>query len=210
MRFAPVLIMLAFAMPVIAGEIVVGICCECGYQTDEFFAGYGMMPGYAAEVYRDPQTGEFHLVRFDIIEIEAEEIAVTITNNHHEMEELNIDEIAVTITNNHHGIGPETAEEIAVTITNNHRETGSISVDEIASIIRNSYGEVVEIAMVWASPELLGEISLDGVLPAGAHLTDETAEDPLNWELVSLFDGPHQCPVCCGETLEFHRIGNWD
>ena len=210
MRFATVLVMLAFAMPVIAGEIVVGICCECGYQTDEIFAGYGMMPGYAAEVYRDPQTGEFHLVRFDIIEIEAEEIAVTITNNHHEIEELNIDEIAVTITNNHHGIELETAEEIAVTIINNHRETGSISVDEIASIIRNSYGEVVEIAMVWASPELLGEISSGGVLPAGAHLTDETAEDPLNWELVSLFDGPHQCPVCGGETLEFHRIGNWD
>lgn len=202
--------MLAFAMPVIAGEIVVGVCCECGYQTDEFFAGYGMMPGYAAEVYRDPHTGEFHLVRFDIVEIEAEEIAVSITNNHHEMEELNIDEIAVTITNNHHVIGLETAEEIAVTITNNHRETGNISVDEIASIIRNSYGEVVEIAMVWVSPELLGEIRLEVVLPAGAYLNDETAEDPLNWELVSLFDGPHQCPVCCCETLVFERIGNWD
>lgn len=210
MRFAPALVMLAFAMPVIAGEIVVGVCCECGYQTDEFFAGYGMMPGFAAEVYRDPQTGEFHLVRFDIVEIEAEEIAVSITNNHHEIEELNIDEIAVTITNNHHGIGLETAEEIAVTITNNHRETGNISVDEIASIIRNSYGEVVEIAMVWVSPELLGEISLEVVLPAGAYLNDETPEDPLIWELVSLFDGPHQCPVCCGETLVFERIGNWD
>jgi hypothetical protein len=210
MRSILVLIMLTCAMSVVAGDIIIGICFECGYQTDEIFAGYGMMPGYAAEVYRDPQTGEFHLVSFNIIEIEAEEIAVTITNNHHEIEESYVDEIAVTITNNHHGIGMETAEEIAVTITNNHRETGNISVDEIAAIIRNSYGEVVEIAMVWVSPELLGEISLEGVLPAGAHLNDETSEDPLNWELVSLYDGPHQCPVCCGETLEFHRIGNWD
>ncbi len=210
MRLIMLSIMLTCAMPAIAGEIVVGICSECGYQTNEFFAGYGMMPGYVSEVYRDTETGEFHLVRFDLVEIVAEEIAVTITNNHHEIEELNIDEIAVTITNNHHGIGMETAEEIAVTITNNHCETGNISVDEIASIIRNSYGEVVEIAMVWVSPELLGEISLDGVLPAGAYLNDETPEDPLNWELVSLFDGPHQCPVCCGETLVFERIGNWD
>ncbi|RKZ08884.1 hypothetical protein DRQ25_07955 [Candidatus Fermentibacteria bacterium] len=210
MRFAPVLVILAFAMPVIAGEIVVGICCECCYQTDEFFAGYGMMPGYAAEVYRDPQTGDFHLVRFDIIEIEAEEIAVTVNNNYREIAELFVDEIAVNINQNHHEIGMETAEEIAVNINQNHYEIEEISVDEIASIIRNSYGEVVEIAMVWTSPELLGEISLDGVLPAGAHLTDETAEDPLNWELVSLFDGPHQCPVCCGETLVFERIGNWD
>ncbi|MCK5115034.1 MAG: hypothetical protein KAR44_00420 [Candidatus Aegiribacteria sp.] len=210
MRFAPVFVMLAFVMPIIAGEIVVGICCECGYKTDEFFAGYGMMPGYVAEVYRDTETGEFHLVRFNLIEIEAEKIAVTITNNHHELEELNIDEIAVTITNNHYGIGMETAQEIAVTITDKHRETGDMSVEEIAVIIRDSFEEVVEISSVWSSPQVLGEISLDGILPAGAHLNDELAENQLNWVLVSLYDGPHQCPVCCGNTLEFQRVGNWD
>lgn len=203
-------IMLTCATSLVAGEIVVGICSECGYQTDEFFAGYGMIPGYVSEVYRDPQTGDFHLVRFDLLEIEAEEIAVTITNNHHEIEELSIDEIAVTITNNHHEIGMETAEEIAVTITNNHRETGDISVEEIAAIINISFEETLEISAAWNSPEALGEISLDGVLPTGAYLNDELAGNPLNWELVSLFDGPHQCPVCCGETLVFERIGNWD
>jgi len=61
--------MLICAISVLAGDIVIGICGECGYQTNEFFAGYGMMPGYVAEVYRDPQTGEFHLVRFNIVEI---------------------------------------------------------------------------------------------------------------------------------------------
>lgn len=210
MRLILLSIMLTCATSVVAGEIVVGICSECDYRTNEFFAGYGMIPGYVADVYCDPDSGEFHLVRFNTVLILAEEIAVNITNNHHEIEELSIDEIAVTITNNHHEIGTETAEEIAVTITNNHRETGKISVDEIASIIRNSYGEVVEIAMVWTSPELLGEISLNGVLPAGAYLNDETPEIPLNWELVSLYDGNNQCPVCCCETLVFERIGNWD
>ena len=57
---------------------------------------------------------------------------------------------------------------------------------------------------------MLGEICLDGVLPAGVHINDEPAGDPLNWKLVSLYDGPHPCPVCCGETLEFHRVGKWD
>ena len=152
MRWILILLVLAYAMPVVAGEIVIGICSECGYQTDEFFTGYGVMPGYAAEVYRSPETGEFHLVRFNIIEIEAEEIAV---------------------------------------------------------IINNSYDEVVEISVTWSSPEVLGEISMDGILPAGAHLNDELSEDPLNWELVSL-DVMNICPACGGGTLEFHRIGNWD
>ncbi len=210
MRLILLSIMLTCAMPAIAGEIVVGFCSECGYQTDEFFAGYGMMPGYVAEVYRDTETGEYHLVRFNLIEIEAEEIAVTVNNNYREIDESTVDEIAVTITNNHHGIGIDTAGEIAVNINNNHRENGDISIEEIAAIIRNSFEEVVEISKGWSSPEVLGEISLDGVLPAGAHLNDEPAGDPLNWELVSLYDGPHPCPVCCGETLEFQRIGNWD
>lgn len=210
MRYILVLVVLTCSMSVVAGDIVVGICSECGYQIDEIFAGYGMMPGYVAEVYRDTETGEYHLVRFDLIEIEAEEIAVTINNNYREIGEQSVEEIAVNITNNHRGIGMETAEEIAVNINNSHRETGDISVEEITALIRNSYEEVVEISVDWSSPEVLGEISLEGVLPAGAHLTDETAEYPLNWELVSLYDGPQQCPVCCCETLVFERIGNWD
>ena len=205
-----VLTILICSIPAVAGEIVVGFCEECGYQTDEFFAGYGMMPGYVAEVYRDTETGEYHLVRFNLIEIEAEEIAVTVNNNYSEIDESIIDEIAVTINNNHHGIGIDSAGEIAVTITNNHRENGDISVEEIAAIIRNSFEEVVEISSFWSSPEVLGEISLDGVLPAGIHINDEPAGDPLNWKLVSLYDGNNPCPVCCGETLEFQRIGNWD
>ncbi len=206
-----VLTVLICAIPLVAGEIVVGFCEECGYQTDEFFAGYGRIPGYVAEVYRDPDSGEYHLVRFNIIEIVAEEIAVNITNNHYDIDELNIDEIAVNITNNHYGIGMETAGEIAVTINNNYRKIVEIFSSEIAVIINNSYEDVVEISMGWNSPEVLGEISLDGVLPAGVHLNDELVEeDPLNWQLVSLNDGNNPCPVCCGETLEFQRVGNWD
>ncbi|MEN8209233.1 MAG: hypothetical protein ABFR50_08280 [Candidatus Fermentibacteria bacterium] len=210
MRSILVLIMLTCTLSVVAGDIVIGICAECGCQTDEFFAGYGMMPGYVAEIYRDNESGEYHLVRFDLIEIESEEITLTITDNHNEIGIQTAEEIAVTITNNHHEIGMQTAEEIAATITNNHPETGNISVEEITAVIRNSYAEVVEIAMIWTSPEVLGEISLNGVLPAGAHLNDELTGDPLNWKLVSLYDGPHQCPGCCGETFEFQRIGNWD
>ena len=209
MRYMLVLIVLACAMPVTAGEIVIGFCGECTYQTDEFFAGYGMIPGYVAEVYRDPDSGEFHLVRFDIIEIVAEEIAVHITNNHVEIDELNIEEIAINITNNHLGIGMETARAIAVTINNNYREIAEISFSESAVIINNSYEDVVEISMAWSSPEVLGNISLDEVLPAGVHIIDEPAGDPMCWEIVSL-DEVNLCPVCCGETLEFQRVGNWD
>jgi hypothetical protein len=67
----------------------------------------------------------------------------------------------------------------------------------------------VEISVAWSSPEVLGEISMDGILPAGAHVNDELAGEPLNWELVSL-DVMNICPVCGGDTMEFHRIGNWD
>ena len=103
----------------------------------------------------------------------------------------------------------ETAEEIAVTINNNYRETGDISTEEIALIIRDSFEEVVEISSIWSSPEVLGEISLDGVLPAGVHIIDEPAGDPMCWKIVSL-DEVNLCPACCGETLEFQRVGNWD
>ncbi|MCD4776794.1 MAG: hypothetical protein K8S15_12180 [Candidatus Aegiribacteria sp.] len=209
MRWMLMLLVLACAIPVVAGEIVIGICDECGYQTDEFFAGYGMTPGYVAEVYRDPETGEFQLVGFDIVLIVAENIAVTLNNNYREIEELTVEEIAVNINNNYRGIGMETAEEIAVNINNNYRETGEINFSEIAVTLNNNYHGIEKLVRTLRSPDVLGELILDDELPAGVLLGEDPTGNPMSWELISLNDS-NLCPACVGKTLIFERVGHWN
>ncbi len=208
MRWLPVLLMITFTMPVLAGSIVVGFCDECGYKTDEFFEGGGMTPGYAAEVYRDPETGEFHLVSFNITLAVANGIAVTINNNHREIGELTVEEIAVNITNNHRGIGMELAEEIAVNITNNHREVGEVTAEEIAVNITNNH-RGVELTMFWRAPEVLGELFLEDRLLAGVNVHADAAGSLSHWELVNV-DARNHCPACGGNTVKFERVGKWD
>jgi len=209
MRWLLMIFVIAFAMPIFAGSIVIGYCAGCGYETDEFFVGGGMTPGYAAEVYRNPETGEFHKIGFNTVLIVAEEIAVTINNSHRELGELTVEEIAVNITNNHRGIGMELAEEIAVTINNNHREVGEVTAEEIAVNITNNHRGVDEIYMIWTAPEVLGELLLEDGLPAGVFLSDESAENPFSWELVNIDTHP-SCPSCGENVIAFERVGKWD
>ena len=209
MRWLPVLLTIAFAMPVLAGSIVIGFCDECGYETDEFFEGGGMTPGYSAEVYRDPETGEFHLVSFNTVLVVAEEIAVTLNNTHREVGELNIEKITFSITSVIHGIDLELAEEIAVNVNNTHREVGEVTAGEIAVNINNTHRGVEETTMTWRAPEVLGELFLEDRLPTGVHVQDDAAGNPFNWELVNL-DVRNHCPACGGNTVKFERVGKWD
>jgi len=210
MRWLLVLLVITFAMPVLAGSIVVGFCDECGYQTDEFFIGGGMTPGYSASVYLDPETGEFYKVGFNIILVVADEIAVNINNNHHEFGELSAEEIAVNITNNHRGIGIDIAEKIAVNITNNHRELGEVTAENVAAVINDIYMETTDTSIYrWEAPVVLGELLLEDRLPAGVFLSDEAAEVSFNWELVSI-DSENPCPECGSEAITFERVGFWD
>jgi hypothetical protein len=208
MRWLPVLLMITFAMPVLAGSIVVGFCDECGYKTDEFFEGGGMTPGYFAEIYRDPETGEFHLVSFNTVLVVADDIAVNINNSHHEIGELTVEEITFSIASVIRGIDLEFAEEIAVNITNNHREVGEVTAEEIAVNITNNH-RGVELTMTWRAPEVLGELFLEDRLLVGVNVHADAAENPSNWELVNV-DARNHCPACGGNTVKFERVGKWD
>jgi len=190
MRWILITVILACITPSFARDIVKGICGECGYETGELFAGYGRIPGYIADVYRDPETGTFHLVGFDIILVTADEIAVTANNSYIENGEMSVDEIAVTINNNHRETGTVSAEPIAVTINNNHRT------------VENIYE-------AWESPQVIGALVGNGSIPEGVLPGNGATGDPAAWTLVSL-DDTSPCPVCGGNTIHFERIGNWD
>ena len=209
MRWILVPVILACAMSALAGDIVIGACSECGNETGEFFVGRGMTPGYIADVYRDPGTGGFHLVGFDIVLITAEEIAVNINNSHREIGEMTVEEIAVNINNSHREIDMEAAEEIAVTVTNNHRETGMVTAEEIAVTINNSHRVVEALYEAWSSPEVLGALIVDGRIPMGVELGGEATGEPTAWELINV-NGNSLCSACGGETIQFELVGSWD
>jgi len=209
MRWILVPVILACTMLAFAGDIVIGVCADCGNETGEFFVGNGMTMGYIADVYRSPATGEFHLVGFDIVLITAGEIAVNINQNYREIDEMTVEEIAVTINNSHRGIDMEFAEEIAVNINQNYRETGEISADEIAVTINNSHRVIEAIHEAWTSPEVLGALIIDGRIPMGVELGGEASGEPTAWELINV-NGNNLCSACGGETIQFELVGSWD
>jgi hypothetical protein len=75
---------------------------------------------------------------------------------------------------------------------------------------RDAYDELMT---GWSPPvNLLDLLGGDGRLPGWVIVYYELDYDRLPGEITPLdpYAGPHTCPVCGEETLEFHAVGFWD
>ncbi len=73
MRLSSTVMPLLLAMPLLAGDVLVGSCGICGHTTEEVFHGVGRMPGYVREVYEASASGLPCTVLFDLVERTAAE-----------------------------------------------------------------------------------------------------------------------------------------
>ncbi len=97
--------LLLFIPTALGGEILVGVCGECGHVTDHYFYGGGMLPGHLHLYYQDLESGLLYEVYFNLVVKTAEEIGVTINNSHREIGEFteaHYDEVAAA----HNGFTP--------------------------------------------------------------------------------------------------------
>jgi hypothetical protein len=85
--------------------------------------------------------------------------------------------------------------------------------DEAKALVDAHYAEYEELTTGWTPPEnLLDLLGEDGVLPAWVEVFPglDYAFLPGEITLLDPYVGPHTCPVCGEETLEFHEVGSWD
>lgn len=68
-RILLILMLLVFlTLMAFSGAIVVGLCDECCYETDDLFIGRGFTLGYNKVVYYSPDLNEYMVMTFDLIQ----------------------------------------------------------------------------------------------------------------------------------------------
>lgn len=85
--------------------------------------------------------------------------------------------------------------------------------DEAKKFVDAHYDEYEKLMTGWTPPEnLLDLLGEDGALPAWVEVYPGLIYTLLPEEIPLLdpYLGPHLCPKCGEQTLEFHEVGFWD